>query len=227
MRAYVITIRGHDYSEACAKRCIESAAEHGIEVQKFDAVTKRNARNVMGDRGLRWTWPNVEGDVCPHTQLKRHVYRTAEPDARLGCAMSHYLLWEECYRRYEPILILEHDAYFIRGLPELPEHFGAVMLNNPEGATPRGKWWREQIQAKGIGVHRKTVVFDDGRPDGLAGNSAYVISPGAASACLHSYETLGVWPNDATLCRQLVNGLMEVYPFVTEARQDQSTSGGY
>jgi GR25 family glycosyltransferase involved in LPS biosynthesis len=227
MKAYVITLWGHTYSEQCAARCIESAARHGVVVHRFDAVTANNARNVMRDRGLEWAWPNIEPDVCPKTKLKRHVYRTADPNARLGCAMSHYLLWEECYRRGEPILVLEHDAVFLRGLPELPEHFGAIMLNDPVGATPKGGWWKQQIAAKGPGVHRKTVVFDDGRPDGLAGNSAYIISPGAARACMAAYEALGVWPNDATLCRQLIDGLMEVYPFVTEARQTQSTSGGY
>lgn len=227
MKAFVITMLGDDYSEAMAARCIASAALHGIEVEKFEAVTKANARQVMDARGLQWTWPNVEADVCPQTELKRHVYRTADPLARVGCAMSHYLLWEECARAYEPILILEHDAVFLRGLPKLPEVFGAIMLNNPDGATPKGKWWRDQIAAKGPGVHQKTTVFTDGRPDGLAGNSAYIISDAAARRCQYLYHLLGVWPNDATMCRQLVNGLMEVYPFVTEAHQTKSTTGGY
>jgi len=227
MRAFVITIRGHKYSEDCADRCINSAARFGITAEKFDAVTKHNAAKVMTARGLQWTWPNIEADVCPKTGLKRHVYKTADPNARIGCSMSHYLLWEECYRCGEPILILEHDAVFLHGLPELPAEFGAIMLNDPYLATPRGGWWRNEIAEKGPGVHQKTGVFDDGRPDGLAGNSAYIISPKAARTCMAAYETLGVWPNDATLCRQLVDGLMEVYPFVTRVDQTQSTSGGY
>ncbi len=227
MKAYVITIPWNDYSESSAARCIASAALHGIEVERYEAVTKTDAKRVAEANSLQWTWPNVAPDVCKYTGLKRHVYRTTDPLARLGCAMSHYLLWWECRKENKSILILEHDAVFLRGLPKLPEDFGSIMLNNPEGATPKGKWWRQQIESKGPGVHDKTVVFEDGRPDGLAGNSAYVISPQAANTCMRAYERYGVWPNDATLCRQLVPGLKEVYPFVTEARQTQSTSGGY
>jgi GR25 family glycosyltransferase involved in LPS biosynthesis len=227
MKAFVITLRGNDYSEACAQRCIASAARYGVEITKFDAVDKAIAGFSMEQHGLQWTWPNIEPDVCPYTGLKRHVYKTRDHAARVGCAMSHYLLWKECVHTDKPIAILEHDAVFLRGLPEPPEKFGAIMLNNPDGATPKGRWWKQQLEAKGPGVHPKTVVFEDGRPDGLAGNSAYVISPRAALACMDAYREFGVWPNDATLCRQLVPGLMEVYPFVTEVRQTQSTSGGY
>lgn len=227
MRAYVITIPGNDYSEKCAVRCIRSAAQFGIEVEPFDAVTKDTSRELMEHLDLHWAWPNVEADVCPLSGLKRHPYRTKDPRARAGCSMSHYMLWKRCVELQEPILILEHDAVFLRGLPELPSEFGAVMLNNPGGATPKGFLWKMAIEEKGLGVHPKTVVFEDGRPDGLAGNSAYVISPKAALRCIELYHELGVWPNDATLCRQLVDGLMEVYPFVTEVQQSQSTSGGY
>ncbi len=228
MKAFVITIKGNDYSEACAQRCIASAKRYGVEVEKFEAVAGETAvRNLMESCGLQWSWPNVEPDICPYTRMRRHIYKTAAPYARMGCALSHFLLWQRCLADDAPYLILEHDAVFVRGLPEMPAGFGAVMLNNPEGATPRGGWWKKQIEAKGPGVHRKTKVFDDERPDGLAGNSAYIISPKAAHACINAYERYGVWPNDATLCRQLVGNLMEVYPFVTEVRQTQSTSGGY
>ena len=40
MKAYVISIPGHEYSESVARRCIESADKVGIQVEKFDAVTK-------------------------------------------------------------------------------------------------------------------------------------------------------------------------------------------
>jgi len=225
VKAYVITIRGHAYSEGCASRCIDSAAQFGVEVERFDAVAGELAvRNLMESCSLRWTWPAFAPSLCMYTGLKQHVYRTHDHYTRMGCALSHFLLWQRCIAAEEPILILEHDAVFLRGLPALPEKFGAIMLNNPKNATPRGAWWKERIEAKGEGVHEKTVVFEDGRPDGLAGNSAYVISSSAARTCVHLYERIGMWPNDATLCRQMVPGLMEVYPFVTEVRQEQSTT---
>ncbi len=226
MKAFVITLWGHVYSEKCADRCIASAARHGIEVERFEAVAALTARSMLQQNKLEWTWPNIEADTCPRTGLKRHPYKTQDPGARIGCSLSHWTLWHICIGLNEPIMILEHDAVFLRPLPKLPPDFGAIMLNDPDGATPKGRWWKQQIEAKGEGVHPKTTVFDDGRPDGLAGNSAYVIAPIAAKQCIWLYENVGVWPNDATLCRQLVPGLMQVYPFVTEVRQKQSTTGG-
>jgi hypothetical protein len=89
MKAFVITIYGHKYSEECAAQCIQSAAKFGIKVERFDAVTKDTAQLLMKDLGLQWTWPNIEADVCPRTGLKRHPYRTKDPRARAGCSMSH------------------------------------------------------------------------------------------------------------------------------------------
>lgn len=76
------------------------------------------------------------------------------------------------------------------------------------------------------GVHAKTRVFarHDLRPDGLAGNSAYVIQPATAQRLCELQAEVGVWPNDATLCEQLVPGLEELYPFVTRVEQAESTT---
>lgn len=229
MKAYCIRVKGNDYSEAVAARCLESAKRHGVRVELFDATPKEIAVELMHEYGLEWAWANgnTSNAVCPHTGLKQHPYKTHDLRQRIGCAMSHYRLWLECIEANEDILILEHDTVFLRPLPEIHLLGGALMLNDPKGATPRGDWWREQIIAKGDGIHDKTVIFNTGQPDGLAGNSAYVITPGAARVCVHSYERCGVWPNDATLCRQLVPGLREIYPFVTEVRPYKTLAEGY
>lgn len=231
MKAYVITIRGHEYSERSADRCIKSAAEYGVEVEKFDAVGKDTARALMEAKGLEWTWPSLGAQTCPRTGLKQYPYATKEPAARIGCALSHLELWERCVASGDPILILEHDAVFVSRVLESvllpPADWSAIMVNDPVGATPRGFLWSKWVQLKGPGIHTKTEVFTDGRPDGLAGHSAYIISPRGAARCLQLVHENGLWPNDATMCRQLVPGLYELYPFLTEVRQTQSTSGGY
>jgi len=227
VNAYVIYIPGNSYSEECAERCVKSGAAYGVDVQRFGGVTQDEAQDLLDEMGLIWSWPWSGSSKCARTGLVRTAYRTKNMGARIGCSLSHFLLWRLCQIEGAPIIILEHDAVFINPLPELMPTFGAVMLNDPKGATPRGDWWSNHIAERGPGVWPKTAVFADGRPDGLAGNSAYVISPEAAARCMQLYHDNGVWPNDATLCRQLVPDLMEVYPFVTEARQTQSTSGGY
>ena len=76
---------------------------------------------------------------------------------------------------------------------------------------------------RGPGVWPKTKVFDDARPDGLAGGSAYVIKPEAADELIRLVHSIGAWPNDAIMCRQLIDGLQEHFPFITEVRAEQST----
>ena len=211
MKAYVITLRGNDYSERVAQRCIDSA---NIPVERRVAVSADDAIELHG-LGLKWTW----GDGYKGMQHKPYG---GNNDARIGCFLSHYLLWHYCSISDEPLLILEHDAVFVRDF--VPFEFDSIcMINDPKGATPRGDWWSEQMVRRGPGVWPKTKVFDDTRPDGLAGNSAYVIKPRAAAWLINIVDEVGAWPNDAIMCRQLVDGLEEHYPFITEVQAERST----
>jgi len=223
VRAFVITLLGHPYSEACAARCIESARLHGVEVERFPAVTGLSGFDVMREHGLRWTWAsaNTRGTTCLMTGLHQHPYGSLEP--KIGCSMSHYLLWRKCVEE-GPLLILEHDAVFLRELPEF-EFNGICQINDPAGATHRGAIWSEHMRQRGAGVFPKTRVMEDPlRPDGLAGNSAYVIKPWAAQDLIGAFEKYGVWPNDATMCVQLFPYLQELYPWVTRVEQSVSTT---
>lgn len=226
MKAFVITLRGHRYSESKATRCIETAWRvGGIEVTPFAAVDKASAREVMQRQGLKWTWAkdNTAPDICPITGLYQHPYTGANLEAKIGCAMSHFGLWQACVALDEPILILEHDAVFVREFPEFEFRF-ACQINDPKGATPRGLWWSQRMIERGTaGVHEKTEVFPRSRPDGLAGNSAYVLKPHAALELIEMVRRVGVWPNDALMCRQLFP-LEEYFPFITRVEQELSTS---
>jgi len=221
MLAFVITLEGNDYSETCAQRCIDSA---DIEVKRFPAVNADEAEGIMRWHGLRWTWANnnTSAAVCPITGLKQHPYGTLAP--KIGCSMSHYLLWSKCAELNEPILILEHDAVFIRSMPEV-EFNGICQINDPDGATPHGAEYSRRIKKRGPGVYLKTLIRPDPKmPDGLAGNSAYLIKPWAAVELMDAFHRLGVWPNDATMCVQLFPWLQELYPFVTRTKQQRSTT---
>ena len=217
MKAYVITLEGHAYSEACAQRCIDSAS--GIHVQTIDAYCADEAQDTMNVLGLKWTWQ--DSGNCPITGLRFHRYGGGF--ARIACALSHYILWHRCALHTEPFLILEHDAVFLR--PFEPFEFDKIcQVNDPRGATPRGDWWSNEMAKRGAGVWPKTHVLEHPRPDGLAGNSAYVIKPEGAKELIDLVNRVGLWPNDALMCRQLVPGLQELYPFLTKVEQGQSTT---
>ena len=231
MKAFVITLKDNQYSNQVADRCIESAKNYGLDVDKFWGVGIDTANQVMSDYGLRWSWANnnTSNSVCPITGLHQFPYRAADIRTKIGCSMSHFLLWEKCVQLGEPILILEHDAVFLRSLPDV-EFKGLCQINDPTGATRRGSWWANKMRERGgKGVFEKTWVTSPSErqiPDGLAGNSAYMVKPHAAKELMDKYKELGVWPNDATMCKQIFPYLEEYYPFVTRVVQTKSTTIG-
>lgn len=231
MKAFVITIENNPYSEQVADRCLQSSLPYSIDIEKFYGVTKKKANTIMRYYNLEWTWAdnNTRKMICPVTGLRQFPYKggnkkLADLDAKKACTISHYLLWWTCIDLNEPILILEHDAVFLMALPEI-DFKGICQVNDPNGATRKGKWWSEQMRARGPGIFDKTVVpGDPDIPDGLAGNSAYLIKPWAAKELVDVIHKVGVWPNDALICRQLFPWLQEYYPFVTKVDQQRSTS---
>ena len=61
-------------------------------------------------------------------------------------------------------------------------------------------------------------------PQGLAGNSAYFIKPEGAEQMISLVYKYGMWPNDALMCRQLVNGLGVTRKFYTKVQGLKSTT---
>ncbi|KKN12329.1 hypothetical protein LCGC14_1017480 [marine sediment metagenome] len=228
MKAYVITIRGNEYSEDKASRCVETGVTVGkIDVETYFGVDKDRAQTVMRKHGLEWTWAdkNRTLQVCPISNLYQRPYYGADLNSKIGCSMSHYLLWKKCVELDEPILILEHDAVFIREFPTF-DFQGICQINDPKGGGKNGSRLSRLMTTRGVvGVQPSTPNTTDKRiPDGLAGNSAYVIKPFAAQELINKFHELGIWPNDATMCIQLFPYLEEYYPFITKVEQDISTS---
>ena len=67
---------------------------------------------------------------------------------------------------------------------------------------------------------------DDDRltPQGLAGNSAYIIKPEGARALIDLVQKFGLWPNDAIMCRQLIPSLGISKKIYTTIQKLESTT---
>ena len=61
-------------------------------------------------------------------------------------------------------------------------------------------------------------------PQGLAGNSAYIIKPAGANTMLKLSKEHGMWPNDALMCKQLVPNLGVTRSFYTRIQGLRSTT---
>ena len=71
-------------------------------------------------------------------------------------------------------------------------------------------------------------VDDKSVPQGLAGNSAYLMNPGPARKLFEIIDDVGLWPNDALMCKQLMGGhlMRVVYPYYTTLQGVASTTQG-
>lgn len=228
MKAYAIVIKGSEISEnAYAILQMSSKKYHNeFEIERFDAV--KPAKAYERSHSLLWRWPWVGSEIDPISGLMKHAYRTADPMKRIACFLSHYDLWKTCSEGDEPFLILEHDAEFTRHLPvSIIEKFEdpyIVGLNNPLGATRKAVEFFQIMDKNPDEVQSVPRIDHTYIPQGLAGNSAYIISPKAARDVLEKVRTHGAWPNDALLCYQLFPYLRVTKTFYTRVQGTPSTT---
>ena len=84
---------------------------------------------------------------------------------------------------------------------------------------------RDRAEASEDGVSNCPFVDEQNVPQGLAGNSAYIIKPAFAERLINKVEEVGIWPNDALMCNQLFpNELKIVTPFYTRVQGGISTT---
>lgn len=206
---YAIVVYGNETSEAGFKRLLESSdkVDNEFDIRKYAAVTKDTAKYTLEMFGVEWNYP-WEGEVLDFgSGLVKKAYPTKDREKRIACAMSHYSLWHAVRNQNTPAIILEHDAEFINkiDIEELLESpYTITGLNDPRGATRRSQQFYNAVQANNQTFQPVPVIDDLKIPQGLAGNSAYFITPIGARQLIELVDMYGLWPNDAIMCRQLL-----------------------
>lgn len=237
IKGYIICLANHQGQRDSALKLYTSIIATGCELQPIvfnavipETIESNKALLVNFDRNrYRWNWPTTARDN--HLDMQSGLYKSAYGatyQAKVeACMMSHMMLWDRCVSNNEPIVVLEADALFTRAWHK--EHMGDNMLvglNNPIGATRRAHVFDRALN--GIsGIHRVPVVNEIGEqpfPQGLAGNSAYYITPQAAKLLLDAVAEFGAWPNDAIMCRELFPWLRVVWPYYTKVQGTISTT---
>ena len=220
-----------------AKVCKESilTTNSVLDVKHFEAVQPPqlyNHNTEIFDEFVPWRYP--EKDTASHldfsTGLFLKAYPTTDIKRVMACSLSHMKLWKKCVDENETIVVLEHDAFFTRTFN--PEElvsdpaWGVVGLNDPRGNTRKGQLFHSIASAKeGIQVVPDIDTTEEPPlPMGIAGNSAYIIRPYAARELLKTTKTLGLWPNDAVMCKQLFPWLRVVYPYYSTTQRNVSST---
>ena len=234
MQAFVITMM--DDVESCeqADVVIDSSNHFDNEfvIDKFIATTPENVVEAFKSEKLQWNYPWTQEVMDLATGLRKSPYETADPKKRMACFMSHYRLWKKCVEDNEALIVLEHDAKFIRKLDidlQRETSYAVVSLNDPRGATRKAAVYDELIQNNRYDKHVVAVpwIDDYSTPQGLPGNSAYYITPLGANKLLELVKEYGAWPNDAIMCRQLMPrmlGCLRNYATTIQRNHQSSTT---
>ena len=198
----------------------------------FEATIAENAEDHLSKLLLEWNYP-WEGVVTDlKTGLKKSAYPTQNRLNRIACAISHYRLWAVCVKTDKPMLIMEHDAIFIQRLryDNLLEdnHYNIIGINNPIGNTRKShefhKILQQSVDRENTGIVPVPTIDNFDIPQGLAGNSAYIIKPKGARMCIKAASEHGLWPNDALMCKQLIPHMGVTKAYYTNTQRVVSTT---
>jgi GR25 family glycosyltransferase involved in LPS biosynthesis len=193
MKGYVITIMDMSESVKSAERCIKSAGRYGFEVEIFPATTPEdNPSEYLLERGIS-------------VKDFKEVY--SRFDNCVAAFTSHYRLWEKCFSEKTSLVVLEHDAYFVDAIPNIPVQ-GVLSY----GAPSYGKF----RTPPSLGVNRLQSK------EYLPGAHAYGVSPDAAEIMIRRAVSLAC-PTDLYICNKNFPFVNEYYPWPVEAR-DSFTS---
>ena len=224
MRAFAIVINDNEISERGWGNLIESTSLH---INKFNAITSNNVDSMLSSLDIKWNYPWDKPELDFSSGLLKTPYQTKDRKARIAAFLSHYILWKMTVETKQPILILEHDAIFTTEIDFLAiDHkFDIMGINDPRGCTRRSGIYYNKIIENNDQFQQVPWVDDDRKiPQGLAGNSAYMIKPAGARKLLQLVKEYGAWPNDAIMCRQLLPNIGVTRKFYTKVQGLRSTT---
>lgn len=234
LSTWAIYTPGNFISETQLESLIYSSEEvhhNPFEIHPFESVTPLTINDVMLREGLHWNYPWFQEEYVEDLKVFKRPYKTKNQEAKIACALSHYLLWKKAAVERQPILILEHDATFIEQLDNddikriLASDKLFIGINDPRRATRRAADFHKSIQSNKAEIQECPWVEKSFSViQGLAGGSAYILKPKGASLLLDSVNRYGLWINDAQICHQMFPKSLGVTRQYFTKIQDQAIS---
>ncbi len=230
MRALVIHLENQKYDELQAS--IEKTSSR-VYTDSFRATTPDTiVQDTKQFPWFKWTWPlhSQQDGLDIKTGLYKFAYNADDPRKKIACSVSHMRAWQECVEYDRPVYIFEADAVLTRDMQphDMTGANGKPMadiigLNDPRGATRRAHSFHGQVhgryeETKEVihPVPNLSAVGEPPLPHGLAGNSAYYITPVGAKKLLEGAKEYGMWPNDAFMCKEIFPWIRTAYPYFTK-----------
>tara|TARA_B100000683_G_scaffold264656_1_gene294542 strand:+ start:2439 stop:3137 length:699 start_codon:yes stop_codon:yes gene_type:complete len=230
MKSFAIVVKDNNISESGYRELKDSYDKYGHEegIEPHYATELDKVENIASANGLQWNYPWEGQQTDLKTGLIKTAYPTADKRRRMSCFMSHWYLWQKCVKLDETICVLEHDARFIKKLPSDRTFknckYDIIGINDPSMATRKSKVYHDKI-LEGTQFFQPVPTIDEFNiPQGLAGNSAYVIKPTGAKTMIELSKEHGMWPNDALMCKQLISTIGVTRNFYTRVQGLRSTT---
>ena len=115
-KSFVIILKGHDLGERFGAATLQTAAEQGWNLERFDAVD-----------GRKITYKNLpEYGLKLDTGHKKQIQAMHRPGV-FGNFVTHWELWNLCVELNEPIGCFEHDIIFKKPPPANILHFEDIL----------------------------------------------------------------------------------------------------
>jgi hypothetical protein len=241
IRAVVIGMMNNHSSTIGTRAVLQSirATQSDIDPFILDATIPSTVEHHLSAFNLKlknWTYPKSPAEqwIDPRTGLRMSGYAANDWTKVVACMVSHMRAWQLAVDMDTALIVLEHDAKFTRRFKysDIEAGFtGGIMgLNNPLGATRKSQVFYDKVLEQSVGSSTQVLdvpwVDNTNVPQGLAGNSAYIIKPQPAKLLLEKVADVGIWPNDALMCKQLFPWLQTAYPFYTSLQGIKSTTQG-
>ncbi len=207
MKTFIIRLKNNSISEKYAAECVEQAKKFNINVEYFDAIN-----------GLDYQSHLQRLKIFPRYKFKKGR------SGVFGCFLSHYYLWKKCVEEDTAFLILEHDGYFIRPLPDnILDLFDDVL--KLDEFDPFSKNYdlaiKEELPMSVKKYQNNRTKFLEKNQTGnyMRGAYGYIIKPHAAKAIVEWISTNGFVPADQQIGDKLVD-IRSIVPSIVRLHPD-------
>lgn len=198
MKCFIIRLKENAHSCTVAKECFDAAVIHGLSPEYFDAINGNEAESHYASTGI-------------HRAKK---FKKGRPGV-MGCFFSHYYLWQRCVELNEPIVILEHDGYVIKPIPDsILGAFDDVLKLDP--CDPFSSTYDQDVDKT---IHEVITVEKYNNPKAkdtstksfagtgnyFRGTYSYIVKPQGAKKLIEFVHEHGHLPSDQQIGDQVLD----------------------
>ena len=127
--AYILTVKDHPLSERMSERCAKSCQNVGIPYKRWESFDGTKGEILVPEhlRHKEWLkWIKVVNPALAKTEV--------------GMILGHISLWAHCVEIDQPIVVLEHDAVFIRNFTHHVAVNAIIYLGSEEQVRNNFYW---------------------------------------------------------------------------------------